>query len=178
MISEFSMHVKPKNRASLYVFLTLMTLGAFVFVFSSSLDSYRGVVRLVALAFFVGALFVYTKFVSPEYYYDITLSDGEPLLLVRQLIGKRSTVSCRIALSDIVKVELTDKAERSSHKTPDGYLKYNYTVTMLADNAVRLTVSSAYEKCEILLEGDRDMAELLCRYCEYARELKPKIDED
>ena len=177
MIAEFSMRIKPKNRAGMIIFLSAMTVGAFLFVYSSSLDSYRGVVGLAALTFFVAALFVYTKYIAPEYFYDITLSDGEPLLLVRQLVGRRGTVMCRIALADITKIDFTDKGWRSTHKTPDGYKKYNYTVTIGVQNAVLLTVNSRHENCEILLEGESELSELLERYRNEARAMMPETYE-
>lgn len=177
MIAELSMRVKPKNKYGMIAFLLSLTVGVFLIVFSETLDSYRGVVGAIAVLLFVYALFAYTRYVVREYYYDITVIENEPLLVVRQLIGSRSTTMCRISLSDITKVETLSLNARGEHKTPTGYLKYNYTVTMFAPSLVRLTVNSRYEKCEILLEGGVELAELLNNYSNEARALNPVDSE-
>ena len=177
MIKDFSVHVKPKNKNGLIAFLRSLTVGAFLFVYSSSLESYRGVVGLVALLFIVYALYAFTKYVCREYCYDITALD-EPTLVIRQLVGKRSTTMCRILLSDISDVKFEIKEQMAAHKTPDGYMKYRYTVTMGVTETVRITVKSRYEKCEIILEGTEEFASLLLSYANEASVLKSDDDEE
>ena len=49
MINDFSVCVKPKNKYGMIAFLSSLTVGAFLFIISSTLESYRGVVGLFAL---------------------------------------------------------------------------------------------------------------------------------
>lgn len=175
MISDFSVRVRPKNKNGVIVFLSALTVGAFLFVFSTTLESYRGIVGLAALVFIVYALYAFTKYVSPEYYYDITSGD-EPMLVVRQAVGKRSTTMCRILLSDITCVKYETSAERTAHKTPADYRKCVYTLTLGVQNTVRITVNSEYEKCEVVLEASDEFASLILSYAKEARALKVDFD--
>ena len=177
MINELSARIKPKNKNGVVLFLSSLTLGTFLFVFSTALESYRGVVGLFALAFIVYALYVFTKYVSREYCYDITTYD-EPMLVVRQLVGNRSTTMCRVSLSDISEIILETREMRAAHKTPQGYLKYNYTLTLGNIETVRAVVKSRYEKCEIVLEGTAELAELLDAYVNEAKRLKSEQDDE
>lgn len=177
MINDFSVHVKPKNKNGMIAFLSSLTVGAFLFVFSGTLERYRGVVGLAALIFMVYSLYAFTKYVSREYCYDISSSD-EPLLVVRQVVGKRSTTMCRISLSDITDVKFENKEQRAEHKTPQGYMKYRYTVTMGVLETVRVTVKSRYEKCEIVLEGTAELSALLLSYANEAKAQKIYEDEE
>lgn len=161
MIGEFSMLVKPKNKNGTVAFLCSLTVGLILFVLSASLERYRGVVALVAVIFIVYALYVFTKYVSIEYHYDIAIIDGEPMLIVRQRIGKRNSVSCRILLSEITDVKYETREQRAAHKTPEEYKRYVYTVTMGVADTVRLTVNSRYEKCEVVLECGIEVADYL-----------------
>ena len=168
MIKDISVHVKPKNKNGMIAFLSSLTIGAFLFVYSSTLEMYRGVFGLVALAFMVYALYAFTKYVCREYCYDITGED-EPMLVVRQLVGKRSTAMCRVLLSDISEVKFENKEQRAIHKTERDFMKYSYTVTMGVSDTVRLTVKNRYEKCEIVLEGTAELANMLGALASEAR---------
>ncbi len=176
MINDFSVCVNPKNKYGMIAFLSSLSIGAFLFVFSSTLESYRGVVGLVALGFIVYSLYAFTKYVSREYRYDVTSGD-EPMLVIRQLVGNRGTTMCRVLLSDIAEVKVEGKNERTAHKCPDGYIKYCYTLTMGVAETVRVVVKSRYEKCEIVLEATAEFAKLLSSYAAEAKALKLD-DED
>ena len=178
MISEFSMHAVPKNRRGVILFLVLISAGVILTVISGQLEFYRGVVGIIGLISLVGALYVYTRFVIREYYYDITLAEGEPLLVVRELIGKRGSVMCRVSLADVKRVELVRLGEKSKKKSEAGYTKYSYLITLGAPEAVCLTVSSRYEKSEILLEGGLELANLLDSYAREAAAGSSAYDEE
>ena len=172
MISELSMHVVPKNKNGTVAFLISMSAGVILTVISGRLEAYRGVVGLVGLVFFAVALYIYVRYVVREYYYDITVADGEPLLVVRQFIGKRGTVMCRISLVDVEKVEFLTRStlRETSDKLPTEFKKFNYTVALAPIvYVVRLTVCSRYEKSLITLEGGRELAELLEKYVSEAK---------
>jgi hypothetical protein len=133
---------------------------------------YRGIVCLIGMVFLITAITLYTKYLSVEYYYDITFdSEGTPLFVVRQLIGKRQTTLCRIGLAEIVRIEREGVKERREHKTPAGFVKYSYLPTLMPEAAYRVITTSRYEKAEILIEISEEFASLLRAYSLEAREM-------
>lgn len=177
MINEFSAHARPTHNKGKIAFLIAISAAAVLVVFSLRAENYSGLIGLAAIIFLTAALFIFTKYVAVEYYYDITVSDGEPLFVVRQAVGKRRTTMSRIALADIASVELEDTEKRKSHKTAPGYLKYAYVPTLMPNETIRITVSARYEKAEIVIEGNREFAELISRYAAEAKSLYPDEEE-
>lgn len=179
MIREFSVKLKPTNNKARTVFIISMSLAFALIMLSTFIPLYKGVVNLVGLSLLVAAVTIYTKYISPIYYYDITFdSEGTPLFVVRQLIGKRQTTLCRIGLAEVVKIEKENATERCSHKTPYGFRKYNYLPTLAPDTTYRLTTMSRYEKSEIVIEASDEFAELLGVYSAKAREYQNSEDEE
>lgn len=174
MINEISIHPKPQNNKAKISFLIAISIFGIALVASAFVDKYRGVIALFAVISVTYALHLFTKYITTEYYYDITVPEGDlPLLVVRQVTGKRSSVLSRVALSDIVKVEFEGAELRREKKTPGGFMRYVYTPTMSPDKTIRITVTSRYEKAEIILEGTEEFAKLLSDYAAEARALYP-----
>ena len=171
MIREFSAKAKPTNKKA-HMYFAGLTSAAFALVLASMLmESYKGIVSLVGMGFFVGAITIYSRYISPIYYYDITHDgEGTALFVVRQLIGKRETTLCRIALYEIVKIEEENAKSRSDHKTPYGFKKYSYLPTISPQRSFRITSMSRYEKAEILIEASGEFINLLRAYSSEARE--------
>ena len=131
MIREISVRPTPTNKnAKLFfltsLFLSLVTLIAYFFV-----EKYKGLVGLLIIAFLTAGILVYTKYISAVYYYDVTFdSNGVPIFVVRQIIGKRQSTLCRVDLYAIRSVSLLSAEDRKKHKTPEGAVRYVYTPTM------------------------------------------------
>lgn len=179
MIREFSVKLKATNGKARTAFIASMLIAFALIAVSSVVPLYHGVVALVGMAFLVAAVTIYSKYVSPIYYYDITFDcEGTPLLVVRQLIGKRETTLCRIGLAEIVKIEREEKTSRRAHKTPYGFRKYSYSPTLDPELTYRLTTMSRYEKAEIILEINDSFAQMLKEYSTEARELSAALDDD
>ncbi len=171
MIREFSVKPKPSNNKARAVFIVFMLLAFLLIVISTLVDSYKGIVSTLGVMSFTLALVIYTKYISPTYYYDITYdSSGLAVFVVRQLIGKRYTTLCRIALSDIIGIEKESSRERRDHKTPMGVVKYSYLPSLDPAESYRITTSSRYERAEILIEGSEELAALLRVYSAEERE--------
>ena len=179
MIREFSAKAKASNNNARTLFVVCMA-SAFAFLAVSMLiPIYRGVVSLVGIVLLVAAITVFTKYISPIFYYDITFdSEGVPLFVVRQMIGKRQTTLCRIALFEIVKVEKENIEQRKQHKTPAGFIKYSYIPTIDPASAYRITSVSRYEKSEILIEASDEFASIIKSYSEEARKNYSLNDEE
>ena len=178
MISEFSVHAKPKNKNSIIAFVVLLLVSALGFCVYFIVESYKGVVGLFALMILTVAILVYTKFIAPAFYYDIAIdSEGIPMFVVRQIIGRRQTTLCRLNLADIVLVEYETKKERSLHKTPRGTRKYIYAPTMFPAETYRITAKGYYESCEIIIEGSEALANTLRDYAIQAKEMRIDSEE-
>jgi hypothetical protein len=178
MINEFSVHAKPKNKNSAIAFVVLLLTSALGFCVYFIIDSYKGVVGLFALMILTVAILVYTKFIAPAFYYDIAIdSEGIPMFVVRQIIGKRQTTLCRLDLADIVSVDYETKKERSLHKTPRGTRKYIYAPTMFPKEIYRITAKGHYESAEIIIEGSEVFANTLRDYSIQARKMRIDSEE-
>lgn len=171
VINEFSVKPKPTNNKARDAFI-ICTVGAFALItLSTVVPLYKGLVSLVGVALLSVALMLYSKYILPIYYYDITFdSDGTPVFVVRQQTGKRYTTLCRIALHEIVKIEKESRAERREHKTPFDTKKYSYLPTLDPSEVYRITTSGRYERAEILIESSEGFAELLRSYAIEARD--------
>ena len=162
MISEFSVKAKAKNNNAKFLFFALLSAAAVTAVVYSTVELYKGVIGILALAFITAAVSVYTRYMSAEYYYEITFDyNHNPVFVVRQRVGKKDTTLCRMDLYAITEVTRQDKKERKEHKTPQGYLKYNYTPTLSPDETYLITVFSRYEKAEIRVEISEEFASLI-----------------
>ena len=178
MIREFSVKPKPSNNKARLAFVACMSLSFLFILISTLMDSYKGIVSLLGVTLLICATVLYTKYISPVWFYDITFdSDGSAVLVVRQQIGKRHTTLCRIGLSEILKVEKESANDRHSHRTPSGYTKYSYMPTLDPKESYRLTTSSRYERAEILIESSEGFADLLAAYSAEARKLEEMKDE-
>lgn len=170
MIQEFSVHPMPVNKNAKIAFLIAILISAAGFVTYFLMEKYKGIVGTAALMMLTTAILFYTKYISPEFYYDITFdTEGTPIFVVRQIIGKRQTTLCRVDLADIVSINKQSSAERKAHKTAVGYRAYVYTPTLMPPLTYLITVSARYEKAEIRIEGTDEFANLLNEYSKEAR---------
>lgn len=173
---ELSINAKPTNNKAKTVFFILLILSAFDVGAYMLLRRFEvpksGLVGFLAIGLITGAVLIYTKYVSPKYYYDITEdSCGTPVFVVRQVIGKRHSTICRIGLAEIQRIDRETREQRRAHKTPFSYRKYVYLPTMSPSITYRLTTVSRYEKAEILIEITDEAASYLS---EFVREAKEK----
>ena len=175
-MQEFSVKLTPSNNKARTAFIALL-MGAFVlFALSSIIPLYRGIVSLGGMICLVASLTLYTKYISPVYYYDFTDDGyGTRLFVVRQMNGKRQSTLCRISFGEIKKVERETPEIRKGHQTPTGYRKYSYLPTLSPDVCYRLTIVNSYEKAEILIEVTDELADVIKGY---AREAREDADEE
>ena len=162
MIIEFTVKARSTNNKARTAFITCMSSAFLVMMTSTLIPIYKGLVSLVGMALLVAAITLYTKFLACTYYYDITFdSSGTPLFVVRQLIGKRETTLCNVSLADVIKVEKEDRVAQKAHKTPSDTRKYSYLPTLSPKEIYRLTISSKYERAEIVIEANERFAEVI-----------------
>lgn len=172
MISPFSVKPKPQNNYSKGFVIGLLACAAGLCILYLSIEKYKGIVGMLVIGFITAAVLIYTKYVAPIYFYDLTFdSENKPVFVVRQRTGRRESTLCRVDLCNIKRVEKETAEQRRSHKTERGYLKYIYTPTMFPEVTYRLTVSSRYEKAEIVIEITNELAEALAAFAKEAQEL-------
>jgi hypothetical protein len=169
MISEFTLKPKAQNKKSTYMFIAFMLGALAAVILYMNLEVYRGMVGLVAMMFIIAAIFMYTRYMAAQYFYDVAVLGGEPLFIIRHKLGKRETTMCRVPLAHIVAVEKQDKAARRAHKTEADYTRYFYSPTLDPEITYLIVARSRYEKAEITVEANDEFAETLLRYAEYAR---------
>ena len=128
MIRDFSVRAKHSNNKARALFIIFMVCSFLTVMLSALIAEYKGVFTLAGAVLLSVALLLYSKYIAPVYFYDVSAdSAGVPLLIVRQQVGKRQSTLCRIALSDITKIEREDSKQRREHKTPQDFRKYSYS---------------------------------------------------
>ncbi len=172
MIREFSIHAKPTNKKAMTAFTACFFASFAALIASGAFQFYRWVPQLIGMVLLVAAVALYTKFLSSKYYYEIVFdTEGTPLLVVNQLIGKRMTALCRVGLYEVVRVESESAEERKNHKTPAGIRKYTYVPTLFPERTCRIYTSGKHERAEIVIEVTDEISALLSDYAREAREL-------
>ena len=172
MIAEFSLKTKPQNKKAHYIFIAFLVgavAAGILYIYFMKIEKYHGLVGLLTMMLVIAAIFMYTRYIAAQYYYDVTLPGDTPLFVVRHKIGKRETVMCRIELASIVSVEKQTRAERKGHKTPADLAVYNYSPSVDPEITYLITARSRYEKAEITVEANDEFAATLLRYAEIAR---------
>ncbi len=178
MIRELSAKPKPTNNKARVLFILSICIAFICITTSTLVTSYKGIVSLLGVAALMVGVLTYTKYVSPLWFYDITFdSDGTPVFVVRQQIGRRHTTLCRISITEIVSVNKESAEQRRAHKTPEGVIRYSYMPTLDPAESYRITTSSYHERAEILIESSEGFAELLRAYAAEAREARGISEE-
>jgi hypothetical protein len=183
VIRELSAKPKPTNNKAKIAFYILLAVGCistlcYMVLRALSVEK-SGLVGFVPLIALCAAVFFYTKYVSPVYYYDVTFdSEGCAVFVVRQTVGKRQSTLCRIGLSEITSIKRESAEERRAHKTPKDHRKYSYVPTFMPEVTYRISTRSRYERSEILIECSDDFVSLLRDYAAEAREMQRIVDEE
>ena len=177
MISSFSAHPKAQNKNAKILMSIFFVVAFLALIVSMLMTRYTWVASMVVLASLTTAILVYTKYVSVDFYYDVITDDvDEPLLVVRQQIGKRTVTLCRVPLADIMTVTKENKEERKSHKREHGVGLYVYSPTLSPSVSYRIFVSNRYERSEVILEGSDDFFAKIKELSQEARRMR-EIEE-
>ena len=113
---------------------------------------------------------LYTKYISPKYYYDVIGDTGEPLFVIRMRVGKRDDTLCRVALADVMTVKRETKAERRAHQKDRYTALYVYLPTLCPEVSYRVVVNDSHTRTELVLEGTEEFFDELLRLSALARE--------
>ena len=178
MINESTVRPKPGNNNAKIAFLITMLLFLVGVASYMVMDKYRGIVALLAICFLTSSILFYTKYIAPVFFYDILIdSEGVPLFVVRQRVGKKEVTLARIEIADINDVKIESHEERKKHKTEVGVLKYNYGPTLNPSSSCRVFHKSRYERSEIIIEASEEYAQMLISYSKIAKEMRVDDEE-
>ena len=179
MITPQSARLKAtNNKAKSVTFISLIAATVLTAVYMA-IPAYKGIVGMVLITAIVVAVFVYTKYLAPIYFYDIGFDGyGVPVFIVREMTGRRQSTFARVSLADITEIKRESAEERKKHKPPQGYRSYIYSPTLDPDVTYRLTVVNRYEKAEIVIEVSEEYAAMLWAYAEEARANYPKDTDE
>lgn len=161
MLNEMTCYAKSKNKASSYV---LLGLGgtALLFVLAAMITpKYSGLVWLVAFAFIVASIYVYTRYVGAEYCYGIVEGVGRPSFTVGMKVGNTSKTVARLDLDAITEVKKLSGKEYRDYKCEKGVMKYPYFPTMFPSWVYLVSVRSEYESADVFIEADEGFIEAL-----------------
>ena len=157
-MTDFTYKPTPQNKRAIYLFIAF-AIGAVAFtILYITIGQYRGLVGLVAMMFVVAAVFMYTRYMAAEYYYDVLVNDETPILVVRHRLGRRDTTMCRVELYNVVSIERQTKADRKAHLTPEDHVRFTYSPTVDPEITYLITTASRTEKAEITIEADEEFA--------------------
>lgn len=176
-MTDFTLRPKPQNKRSVYLFIAF-AIGAVAFtILYLTIGQYRGLVGLVAMMFVVAAVFMYTRYMAAEYYYDVIVSDDTPIFVIRHKLGRREVTMCRIEMRHIVSIERQTKEDRKAHVTPKEYARYTYSPTVDPEITYLIITSSRTEKAEITIEANEEFAATLSAYVAEIRATYPPDEE-
>lgn len=183
MIREISVRPKPSNnkaKISFIVFMALFVFGLVAYLIMRSMQVEKsGLIGFIPLVSITVAIFFYNKYLSGKYTYQVIFdSQGTPLFLITQTVGKRISTLCRVALSEIVRIEEESYEQMKAHKTESDHRRYVYLPTLMPAKVCRITARSRYERSEIVIECSEEFAGLLSEYATEAREMQRIIDEE
>ena len=170
MIVPFSVKPKASNDRAKYAAIACLGSALIFIAIYMLMPQYKWVPGIIILAFVTAAIFIYNKYISAIYAYDIIMdSNSEPILVIRQIVGRRETTLCRVDVSAITNVKRLDKNDKKAYVPENGVLRYSYYPTMSPDTVVLVKVRSVSEKADIFLELTDEHIALLNRYAEEAR---------
>lgn len=170
-MQSFSVRPLPQNKIAPILCFSAAGAGACITFAYLTAEKYRGILGILAIALITVAVFVYVKFLSSSYIYEVSADNpDDPLLVVTRRTGKRLTTLCRVAMADITDVRYEHRGEK--HKTPYGTKKYVYCPTLCPPARIRLSEKNKYETAEILIEGTEELAAYLASAAKSARQTR------
>lgn len=173
MIREFSVKPSPSNNKARFLFIACLATAFLLITLSTIVILYKGVISTLGVVILSLGLIVFTRYIAPVYYYDITFdTDEAPIFVVRQSTGNRHTTLCRIYLADIDKVEGESASQRRAHRRANGVRLFSYLPTIDPEKSYRISAASRYEELEIIIECSDEFADLLRSYATEAKSVR------
>jgi hypothetical protein len=149
-----------KGRTAHTLILALLCLTAACFVTAARVAPLRVIFQSLGLLLLLPAIQLVTRFIATRYLYRVRVGErGTPdLEIYAYRGGAQMKLVCRVALADITAAAPLTKEKR---RAPRGTRRYSYCMDMSPRTALILSVTNADGACEVLLQPDATLAELL-----------------
>ena len=169
---DFTYRPRTRVREARLVMLGMLIISALLVIASVISPKYKGVISLFAVIALVGVVYVYTRYLAPQYAYAvITPAVGDALFVVTKNVGKSVSTLAMIRLYEITEITPvisdTDKAPGRDER------KYNFTPSMKPEEIWAVRSADRYEKRLFLLEINEQVAKRLSEYSKLAKECEP-----
>ena len=185
MMMEYRYRPRPANKRAIYL-ATVLGIAAILLLGMSMLDLVlaRSVWQCGFLVLAVATLYILLRYVLSSYLYTVTDAPGMPMLIVRQVQGRRLSIHCRLALVNILRiVEVEDaESEEGQHALAEfraERVRYSYLATMGNVPTQIVYGREGGQRFAIRLEANRAFTDMLLAETERARQNAPaEEDED
>ena len=181
---EYRFSPKPQTRHASHLLaalaaLSLLSLGLGM----GNALGLRTLWHSLLLLFLVGALFLYLRFVSLAYLYEITSEWGEPTLVILETQGRRHTTRCRLGLAHLLRlVEVPDEKSEEGRGALAEFRaerrRFSYLVTLGRVPTQLLYAREGGERFAIRIEGDAAFLRALREAIALAGEYRTSTEEE
>ena len=179
MIPDMKFRPKAADEKGKRVFLLTLLLALATFLCSLLLDSYQGIVQLVALVLITVSLYIYNRYVATSYEYEITTdNDGTPVFVVLAYQGKRTSTLCRIALWDVTSVTRYSPDELKAIGRDKEVGIHKYTPSFDPHTITVISVRSTYEKSDLWIESSEEFDSYFLSLVSEAKAIRPSSDDE
>ena len=178
-ILEFTFRPVADKRFSVGAFIISLALAAAAVVASVLAETKKGLISLAAVIVICYAIYLFTRYIIPEYAYAVVYdSEENPNFVVTKRIGKSVTTLFNMPLYEIYKIELETDLQRRKHTVPYGTQKFNFAPSLMAKSCYRIYAKNRSLTREFLIEGTSALAERLRSYSALALAQERREDED
>ena len=181
---EYRYRPRPANKRAVYL-ATALGVAAILLLGMSMLDVVltRSIWQCGFLVLSVATLYILLRYVLSSYLYTVTDSAGEPMLIVRQVQGRRLSIHCRLALANILRiVDVEDAESEEGQRALADFraerIRYSYLATMGNVPTQIVYGREGGQRFAIRLEGNRAFADMLRAEAERARQNAPAEEEE
>ena len=137
---------KPKRRREMLILILSLLFGLLSFAFSlMEWMLYRAICQLASVAFFTVSVIMLSRYLLRDYRYRVEPREGMPDapldLTVTEVYGKRITVVCRFAISDVREItRITAENRKEIASALKGARVFVYTPEMQPSNVLLIKV--------------------------------------
>ncbi|MBO7761712.1 MAG: hypothetical protein J6T24_02840 [Clostridia bacterium] len=171
---DYRYQPKPKNKNITYLTLLLAAVS-FLFLLLGMQDvlGVRSLWHLLLLLALVATLFFYLRYIATSYCYVISEGEGEPLLTVLHVQGRRISTHCRLGLAHLSSlVEVPDEDTEQGRRALSAFraegVRYSYRATLGRAPSQILYGIEGGRRFAIRIEGDDAFVAYLRAVCERA----------
>ena len=157
-----------KKKKEFFTVAILSVLAVFLFCFSKqSFCPYPGFLQMACMFLLVAVIMLVSKCLLRSFVYRVAprrdaAEDAPPDFTVTECYGRRSTVVCRISVTDIEEIAaVTPENKRQLAETAKGKPTYRYYSELSPQNSYRLTVRNGEDVFYLFIVSDEQLIALL-----------------